>query len=425
MTPPSSGRKPETTVSKLLAEMGITTQSKSELESDKVSLDEILPYLDHCAAVKMSTPPTNKMSTPPSKKNSPRLATKSSVPTIVIDSGSDEVKRRSKPTKKSPRMSPMRRHTTPDFAAALEAESREEMQKSKSPRTRVKKIARDYSQRLKDKGKMSRFQSFNTRPGYTALGDSPDASPQIPHWRKEIREIQDRGTLVMDDESEEESVSPSRPPWMEEAKRVRELRKTQTSPSASSYDSVESAPSKLDSKAKTRSSTREEPSYLNEAPKLVLQKKLSSPAQISSGNTTSGADRRVSCPLPPSSDQSLSSDSEKRARSRLSLSPSDYEMRQADLFHIKELSKSTENLPRSMSASEIKPTFFSPRQSRSLKSFLRASNSPSAKRSFSADVKEVLSPEQREITDFEQVSRRGGFKGFVKNIVDRFSGKTH
>ena len=405
-TSSSPNTKRETTVSKLLAEMGIKSGTGPEGDSDKVSLDEILPYLDQCAADKMSTPPNAK----------------TSLPTIVIDPGSGEVKRRTK-SSKSPRMSPMRRRTTSDFSSIIEAQNKEvTTTKIKSPGTRVKKIARDYSQKLKDKGKISRFQSFTTRPGYTALDDSPGNSPKIPQWRKEIKDIQ---TLAPMDDSDDESTLPSRPPWLEEAKRIREIRKSQTSPSGSSRDSVDSAPPKVETNPTLPPSSSENVSRVGEPLNPALQKNLNNSQQSNSKEDVFG--RKLSCPESSSRrSHTVLSDAERKARSRLSLSPSDYEMVHSDLFHIKELSKSSENISRSVSVSEIKPTFFSPRQSRSLKSFLRASNSPSARRSFSADVKDVSSPPPTsDNVDYEQVHRRGGFKGFVKNIVDRFSGKSH
>ena len=355
------------------AEINFDAETPVNTDRQEMTIDEILPILDE-AAGKIMEEATSR----PSSNSS------SSVPSILIEVCGD-VKKQSKMG--SARMSPLRRHTTPDMAAALEAES-DVKSKEKSPSTKVKKIARDYSRRIREgKAKFTRFQSFTSPSGYTAL-DSPDV-PRKSMLKSELSSIHH----TFNNSEPGSAPKPPRPPWLEEAKRVRELRKFQTSPSDSSLDSAGSL--------SVATPTESVASDCVVSETTVNQSKLSldsAPAHVSA--------------MPLHHDKQT----DRQIRPQLSASPSD--LAAGDLLVMRELSKSTDAIPRSLSTSDVKST----------KSLRKANRSPSFNRaSIASDM--VISHEDSRPrlgeSSFEDIRHRGRLRGFVRSLVDRFSGRNN
>ena len=340
----------------------------------QMSIDEILPILDIAAGKIME------------ENNSlPSTNSSTSVPSIVVDTVCADVKKHSKMG--SARMSPLRRHTTPDMAAALEAESNASKTKEKSPSTKVKKIARDYSRRIREgKTRFTRFQSFTSPSGYTAL-DSPDF-PRKSAVKPEL------SAIVHNFSSEPGSTpKPPRPPWLEEAKRVRDLRKFQTSPSASSLDSGGSH------SVSTPTDSVGSDWIVPEA--TMTRSKLS---------LDSASLHVTALPVPDDKQTDV------QIRPRFSASP--LEPPVGDLFAMRTMSKSTDAIPRSLSTSDVKNT----------KVLRRPNRSPSFNRASVAG--DMVTPREESRPrlverDLEDIQHRGKIRGFVRSLVDRFSGRNH
>ena len=356
------------------AEINFDAETPVSADTQKMSIDEILPILDIAAAKIME------------ENNSlPSTNSSTSVPSIVVDTVCADVKKHSKMG--SARMSPLRRHTTPDMAAALEAESNASKTKEKSPSTKVKKIARDYSRRIREgKTRFTRFQSFTSPSGYTAL-DSPDF-PRKSAVKSELSGI------VHTFSSEPGSTpKPPRPPWLEEAKRVRDLRKFQASPSASSLDSGGS-----------HSVTTPTDSVGSD---WVVPEETMTRSKLS---LDSASPHVTALPVPDDKQTDV------QIHPRFSASP--LEPPVGDLFAMRTLSKSTDAIPRSLSTSDVKNT----------KVLRRPNRSPSFNRaSIAGDMvtpREESRPRLVE-RDLEDIQHRGKIRGFVRSLVDRFSGRNH
>lgn len=354
------------------AEINFDAETPSKSDTQEMSIDEILPILDEAAGKIME-----EVNSLPSSNSS------TSVPSIVVDAVCGDVKKHSKMG--SARMSPLRRHTTPDMAAALEAESNAARLKEKSPSTKVKKIARDYSRRIREgKNRFSRFQSFTSPSGYTAL-----ASPDFP--RKNVKsELSDIHHTFSSEPGR--SPKPPRPPWLEEAKRVRELRKFQTSPSASSLDSAGSH--SVDTPPESVGSDSAGPEATMNRSKLSLD----SAAQV------------LAMPILREKQTDI------QIRPRYSASP--LEPQAGDLFAMKELSKSTDAIPRSLSTSDVK----------NAKTIRKANRSPSFNRaSLAADMAIAREESRPKIVErsLDEIHHHGKLRGFVRSLVDKFSGRNH
>ena len=255
--------------------------------------------------------------------------------------------------------------------------------------------------------------------GYQPL-DSPQIQTKLPEWKLELTQVK---ALTLDDSEDEQTA-----PWKEEFKQIREMRKSQSSPSNGSFDSVLSAPPSVPvcppPSPHQPTSNQAEPSDDQPSPAVPstsyfdpLPKESSLPIFTAK---ESPRERKLSLP-PEVYRPGKGKKGNMKSKSRSSLGPTD---EYSSLFAMKELSKSTDFLPLKTGSSSARPSFFSPRQTRSSKSFRKASDSPSVKRAQTvmSDTEDGGSS-PTDTKEYEEIRRKGGLRGFVKNIVDRFSGK--